>query len=110
MITRHMCVPSDRVGVVIGPKGATRRAIELEHGVDVTITAGVSPGADGDVSVRGESQAQVDAALDMVRSYVKQEARPEPGAPPAPRPAATTVVPEPTSPCSRCSRAPRTLT
>jgi len=94
-ITGRLSVPGDRVGIVIGPKGATRRAIELEHGVDVTITAGAAPGADGDVSVRGESQAQVDAAMDMVRGYVKQEARAEPGgAAPAPRPTATTVIPD----------------
>ena len=94
-ITGTLSVPGDRVGIVIGPKGATRRAIELEHGVDVTITAGAAPGADGDVSVRGESQAQVDAAMAMVRGYVKQEARAEPGgAGPVPRPASTTVIPD----------------
>jgi polyribonucleotide nucleotidyltransferase len=90
-ITGTVSVPGDRVGIVIGPKGATRRAIELEHGVDVTITAGAAPGADGDVSVRGESQAQVDAAIAMVRGYVKQEPG---GAGPAPRPASTTVIPD----------------
>ena len=94
-ITGTLSVPGDRVGIVLGPKGATRRAIELEHGVDVTITAGAAPGADGDVSVRGESQAQVDAAMAMVRGYVKQEARAEPGgAGPVPRPASTTVIPD----------------
>jgi transcription antitermination factor NusA-like protein len=86
-----LAVPADRVGVVIGPKGATRRAIELEHAVDVTIATGIAPGADGSVAVRGDTQAQVDAAIAMVRGYVKQDA---PGAGAGARPAATTVVPD----------------
>ena len=81
-----MRVPADRVGALIGPKGATRRCIELDFGVDLTITA--AAGGEGEVLCRGHSQAQVDQAMAAARAFVRDTG----GAPPAA--SSTLVVPD----------------
>jgi uncharacterized membrane protein YgcG len=86
-------VPGQCVGMLIGPKGATRRAVELEHAVDVSIVPPAIPlREDGSATVRGPVQAQVYAAAAMLRSFMHPGAPTESGE--AGWPVATTIIPE----------------
>lgn len=68
MASVTVSVNPDRLGLVIGPKGATRRAVELAHGVSVAIDSDT-----GIVTISGSSQKTVDAAAAMVRNYSKDQ-------------------------------------
>ena len=86
-------VPGQCVGMLIGPKGATRRAVELEHAVDVSIVPPAIPlREDGSATVRGPVQAQVYAAAAMLRSFMHPGVPSESGE--AGWPGATTIIPE----------------
>ena len=77
--SKTFSVSSQRIGLVIGREGASKRAIELEHWVDVTIVtsspsgAPVPPEQVSEVTIRGPSQAQVDAATAMVLLFAREK-------------------------------------
>jgi polyribonucleotide nucleotidyltransferase len=68
MATSTFSVPNDRLGAVIGTRGIVRRAVELSFGVDVQVNS-----EDGVVTVKGATQAAVDAAINQVRVFAKPD-------------------------------------
>jgi rRNA processing protein Krr1/Pno1 len=72
-------VSNQRIGLVIGREGASKRAIELEHWVDVNIitsspgTGPISSDHVSEITIRGPTQAQVDAAAAMALAFAREK-------------------------------------
>jgi len=75
--SKSFTVLSQHVGLIIGREGVSKRAIEMEHSVDLTIfnsSPGITPILPDQVSeilISGPTQAQVEAAYTMAVTYVR---------------------------------------
>ena len=75
--SKSFTVLSQHVGLIIGREGVSKRAIEMEHSVDLTIVNS-SPGITtilpdqlSEIVISGPTQAQVDSAYTMAVTYVR---------------------------------------
>ena len=64
----HMKIPTDKVGLVIGPGGKMIRKIEEDSGAKVVIT----DGDDGDVCISGPNQAAIDIAHNIIKGLTEE--------------------------------------
>jgi polyribonucleotide nucleotidyltransferase len=60
-------IPADKIGFLIGPKGANIKALQENFGVNVNILDD-----NGNVQVSGTPEAQVDACLEVIRQQTRQ--------------------------------------
>ena len=59
-------IPADKIGFLIGPKGANIKALQEEHGVNVNILDD-----DGNVQVSGSPEQKVDECLEVIRQQTR---------------------------------------
>jgi polyribonucleotide nucleotidyltransferase len=60
-------IPADKIGFVIGPKGANIKMLQETFGVNVNIVDD-----EGNVQVSGTPEEQVDACLEMIRAQTRE--------------------------------------
>jgi len=65
-------IPADKIGFLIGPKGANIKALQEEHGVNVNILDD-----EGNVQVSGTPENKVDECLEVIRQQTRQIGRGE---------------------------------
>ncbi len=65
-INKSITIPSEKIGFLIGPKGANIRELQETYGVVVSVV-----GDDGVVQVSGNPVEQVDACLERIRQQTR---------------------------------------
>jgi len=65
-INKTVMVPTEKIGFVIGPRGATIRKLQERFGVDINVMD------DGTVQVSGSPVQRVDAALETIREMTRE--------------------------------------